>query len=265
MFSPMLCRSSKPGFLGPTAYSAVYTENPESLGMMDPKSPVEEEDNAFLPAVSQGKIEQGAEILAVLRDTPLFQRLIDSWFSLPCGIVVIQPAFRIWVEGLWAEFGNVLTQGTHSQLLRLSELLFRNTRHEFKPHGRMSPSEWSKAATGRNIRWEVIGIIFSAVGLTVMELRAFDSIFDDFRESIVDRCTFGERMRKIAETCLCFCYVSLFMKSFSGLAHILSAQECEAINDLYICFLYQDLVLVEALKGDARESANVNPLSDNLD
>ena len=40
-------------------------------------------------------------------------------------------------------------------------------------------------------------------------------------------------MRKASEFCLCFCY------------------EAEVLNDLYVCFMYEDLVLVECLKGDA--------------
>lgn len=51
------------------------------------------------------------------------------------------------------------------------------------------------------------------------------------------RATFAERMRKASEFCLCFCY------------------ESEVLNDVYVCFMFEDLVLVESLKGDAHYAA----------
>lgn len=44
-------------------------------------------------------------------------------------------------------------------------------------------------------------------------------------------------MRKASEFCLCFCY------------------ESEVLNDVYVCFMFEDLVLVESLKGDAHYAA----------
>lgn len=194
--------------MGPTAYSAVYTENPGSLSIAEPDVATSTDDPSYLPALSAEKIQEGANILAMLKDLPLYRRLTQRRFDLYGGIIVPRPVFQIWVDDLWAEFGPVLSDCDPDQLLRLSEMVFRNTRRPFKTHGRMNATDWAKAASGRNVRWEVIGIVISLVGLVAVNLDDWDSIFDDVRDKIIDRATFGERMGKASGHCLCFCYVS---------------------------------------------------------
>nr|OQO20119.1 hypothetical protein B0A51_10020 [Rachicladosporium sp. CCFEE 5018] len=232
--SAMSFRDNKTGFLGPTAYSAVYTENPGSLSILEPE---EAEDVSNLPPISPEKIQMGADVLALLQDMPRYQRFVQRWFDSCDGIVVMQPVFRVWIDEMWREFGSLLSEGRPDQLYALSELIWRNTRRPMKTHGQMTAHEWAKAASGRGLRWEVVGILLSLIGLVAVNLSNWDTIFDDIREAIVDRATFAERMRKASDQCLCYCY------------------ECETLNDLYICFMYEDLVLLECLKGDAHYSS----------
>lgn len=227
----MSFRDSRTGFLGPTSYAAVYTENSSILNTPDV------EDAPDLPPISGDKLQQGAEVLSMLRDIPIYRRFTDRWFETCDGIIVIQPVFRIWLDDLWSEFGQVLEEGHPERLLSLSELVWRNTRRPMKVHGTMTAREWAKSASGRNLRWEVVGVLLSLVGLVAVNLSNWDIIFESIRERYVDRATFAERMRKASEYCLCFCY------------------ESEVLNDIYVCFMYEDLVLVENLKGDAHWAA----------
>lgn len=227
----MSFRDSRTGFLGATSYSAVYAENPNILQTPD----VDEAPEP--PYTSAEKIQQGAHVLSMLKDLPVYQRFTQRWFEMCDGIIVIQPVFRIWIDELWNEFGQVLAEARADQLLELSELVWRNTRQPLKVHGNMTAREWAMLASGRNLRWEVVGVILSLVGLIAVNLSNWDSIFDSIRESYVDRATFAERMRKASEFCLCFCY------------------ESEVLNDIYVCFMFEDLVLVECLKGDAHYAA----------
>ncbi|KAI5357037.1 hypothetical protein Slin14017_G123580 [Septoria linicola] len=229
--SAMSFRDSRTGFLGPTAYSAVYAENPGILQTPD----IDEAPEP--PVTSADKIQQGAQVLSMLKDLPVYRRFTQRWFELCDGIVVMQPVFRIWIDELWNEFGQILADGRSEQLLTLRELVWRNTRQPMRVHGNMTAREWAKLASGRNLRWEVVGVILSLVGLIAVNLSNWDSIFDSIRESYVDRATFADRMRKASEFCLCFCY------------------ESEVLNDIYVCFMFEDLVLVECLKGDAHYAA----------
>ncbi|KAK3075774.1 hypothetical protein LTR53_000599 [Teratosphaeriaceae sp. CCFEE 6253] len=232
----MSFREGKIGFLGPTSYSAVFSEfeNPASLGVRE----IEEvEDAPELEPIPPERIQQGAEILALLRDIPLYEKFTQRFFDLCDGILIMRPAYRVWVDELWSEFGRILLEGNPQDLRSLSELVWRNTRKPMKVHGQMTAHEWAKSASGRNLRWEIVGVILTLAGLIAINLSNWDTIFDNIRERYVDRATFAERMRKASEFCLCFCY------------------EAEVLNDLYVCFMYEDLVLVECLKGDAHYAA----------
>ena len=155
----MSFREGKVGFLGPTSYSAIFTENSGSLGICDQ----DEIDDALLPPVSAEKISQGAEVLSLLRDLPLYERFTMRWFEMCDGILVLHPMWRIFVDELWSEFGQLLADGGQEQLHSLSELVWRNTRRPLKVNGQMTACEWTKAVSGRNTRWEIVGIILSLV------------------------------------------------------------------------------------------------------
>lgn len=223
-------REPRPGFLGPTSYSAVYTENhiaPDPTG--------ETEDGSSLPPVSAEKIQQGADIFALLRDQSVFRRLTQRLFELTDGIVIMLPVLTTWVDELWAEWGPLLAEGRPDDLLALSRLVWRNTRSPFKSHARMTTKEWAKSASGKGLRWEVVGVILTVSGLTATSLSRWDSIFESMRDFRNDRSVFTERMRKAADYCQCFCY------------------EAEVLNDLWLCFLFNNLILTETIKGDARK------------
>ncbi len=228
----MSFRDSKRGFLGPTSYNAVFSENPGSLAVI---TEADSDDHSNLPPITAEKIRQGAEVLSILRDMPTYQKFTQRWFDLAEGMVIAQPTFRIWIEELWAEFGSILQGGRQEDLLSLSELVWRNTRKPVKVHGQMTATEWSKSFSGRDLRWEVVGSLLSVIGLIAMNLSHEDAIFDAIGERFGDRATFSERMQKAAGFCLCFCY------------------ESEILNEVYICFMMEDSVLLACMKGDARK------------
>ena len=221
-------RDSKAGFLGATSYSAVYTEHVTSLDVLT--EPVENDSSSNLPPVSNERIQQGADVLALLRDMPIYRRFMQRWLDLSDGLLLMHPACIIWIEDLWSEFGQLLQDGRPDQLRNLSELVWRNTRKSMKVNGQVSAKDWAKSVTGRNLRWEVVGTVLSLVGIIAMCLSDWDTIFDSIREKFVDRATFADRMRKASEFILCFCY------------------ETESLNELYVCFMYQELILVEAIQ-----------------
>ncbi|KAF2715841.1 hypothetical protein K431DRAFT_324170 [Polychaeton citri CBS 116435] len=236
--SAMSFKDGRHGFLGPTSYSAVYTENDAKINALSPGEQAGDlEDTSHLPPVSPEKIQQGAELLALLRDMPIYERFMKRWFDICDGLMVPQPIHRIWIDEIWSTFGRLLAESKPEQLRWLSELVWRNTRRPFGMHGKMTAEEWAKSATGRNLRWEVVGNVLSMVGLIAANLSNWDAIFDSIRDSFIDRGTFVERMRKASEFCATFCY------------------ESEALNDLYLCFMYEELVLIECLKGDTHYAA----------
>lgn len=258
-------RDNRTGFLGPTAYSAVFTENSGMLifngsglaavflqslgkhcadsryaGSLSILEPDDTEQLTNLPPTHPDLIKRGADVLALFQDMPRYRRFTQRWLDYSESSIVLQPIFQTWFDVMWTEFEDVWTNPQPERLHALSEMVWRNTRRPVEMHGNMTPLEWARTGTGRNLRWEIIGIILSLVGLVAVNLSDWDSIFDDIRETVVDRVTFAERMRKASELVLCFCY------------------ECESLNDHYICFMYEGLMLIELLKGDSRKSRSIS-------
>lgn len=204
---------------------------------MSVPEPEEVDDtNDCIPPIHPDLIKRGAEVLALFQDMPRYRRFTQRWLDLSESSIVLQPVFRIWFDEMWSDYEHIWRDPKPEQLYALSEMVWRNTRTSIEVHGNMTPDDWARTATGKNLRWEIIGLILSMVGLVAVNLSDWDSIFDDIRDTVVDRATFSERMRKASELVLCFCY------------------ECECLNDHYICFMYEGLILIELLKGDTRMS-----------
>lgn len=75
--SAMSFRDSRRGFLGATSYNAVFTENPGSLSVIT--EPHDAEDPSQHPPVTAEKIQQGAEVLRLLRDMPIYKKFTQRW------------------------------------------------------------------------------------------------------------------------------------------------------------------------------------------
>lgn len=80
----MSFRDSRTGFLGATSYSAVYAENPNIL-----QTPDIEETPDDLPGTSTDRIQQGAQVLSMLKDLPVYRKFTQRWFELSDGIIVM--------------------------------------------------------------------------------------------------------------------------------------------------------------------------------
>lgn len=146
------------GFLGPTSFSAVFTENEGKLGVAESEDERETEAQSLAP-IPQEKITQGAEVLALLYNLPAYLKFAERWLNIIDGFSVSNPVFRLWIEQIWTAFGPILLQRSQSQLENLSELVWQNTRRPMQIHGQLTMREWAIAASGKNLRWEVIGTV----------------------------------------------------------------------------------------------------------
>lgn len=83
--SDMSFRDISQGYLGATSYSAVYAEHQSIL-----QTPhVEETPENLLPVTSVEKIQQGAQVLSILKDFPVYRQFMQRWFELSDGIMVM--------------------------------------------------------------------------------------------------------------------------------------------------------------------------------
>ncbi|GAB7354732.1 hypothetical protein MBLNU459_g5146t1 [Dothideomycetes sp. NU459] len=221
------------GYLGSSSYSAFFTENNEELDNDIPDRPVAGHDSPSRPTVTADNIAKGAEILSLLCDLELWEQLLEREFEIADGIMITRPIYYIWIKEIHRHFDTTLASVTdQTDLYVLSELVWRNT---YEPwHAcHLSGTEWATLASGQNLRWETVGLIFSVIGILASGLSDWDAIFTGMRDKIKDRRTLVRRMRDVVETCVSFC------------------KECETINDLFVCLIYESTVLLESIRGEA--------------
>lgn len=174
--------------------------------------------------ISIEKIKRGAEVLTLFRDLHFYQQLMSRWFEIADGLMVLRPVYGIWSDEIVKEFGTLLSSSTTAEeLYGFSELVWRNTLGTMPLDAHTTGTKWALLSTGRNLRWETIGLIFSGVGVLSGSLSDWDPIFTVMKDMVKDRHTLVRRMRKVVDLCIGFC------------------KECESINELFACLLVRRL------------------------
>jgi hypothetical protein len=217
-----------PGFLGSTSYSSIFTESLGNLGVLGLDLEAAQTESISIP---NDKIARGCQVLALLKDRFLINRFIDRWFELTggCGVIVIQPIMKGWVETMWRDHGAVLKEQNPEKIRNLCERIWQNTQAPLIFDGTTSAKQWIGLGTGHNLRWEVPGLICAIVGLSARTLMDSDSLF---REHSTSRAALTKRMSEAANTCISFC------------------RECEAVDDMFIWLLLETEPLTSAIKGE---------------
>jgi hypothetical protein len=223
-----------PGFLGSTSYSAIFEEDLGHLAVtstdLDARKVVE-----TLP-VSSEKLLRGCKVLSIFKDSLLVNQFLNRYQEVcdNSGEAVIFPVVRHWLKEIWAHHRETLRYQNPDRIRRLCERIWRNTQTPLSFDGSVSPQNWASLSTGHNLRWEVVGIIITDIGLAAETLDPLDDIF---REHATTREALSKRMHDAAEACLAFC------------------RECETREDLFQWFLNEACWLTGSLKGTGSYAA----------
>ncbi|KAF2265082.1 hypothetical protein CC78DRAFT_211996 [Lojkania enalia] len=206
------------------SHTAILTENEVSIGIL-PSSATQES------VVPQSHIDKGAIVLAHLSGLPLFEKYIEKWFSLTRGVILIEPIVKIWSQGLWSIWHNILEAQKADGLRQMSAKIWSNTT---KPLDRLlnrntTPREFFARTTGEDLRWEVIGIIFTLVGMLAQTLQDGDPIFCSQEDPPVNRNALALEAYNAAECCVNFC------------------TDFDIMNDIFLWLLYEYTVVYNSL------------------
>ncbi len=162
-------RNVNAGFLGPTSFEAVYLETESSLASFrgqlntDPQlggspnltwtaSPGQE-STAELDLLNKG-IEVLRQIPDAAESKGLFVReskAHDGWNRLAAKRLMLS---------IHDEFGSVLRHRGTNGLREMATLLTQNTKKQLDEHIE-DPDEWVASFSGRNLRWDALGIVFT--------------------------------------------------------------------------------------------------------
>ncbi|KAF2014483.1 hypothetical protein BU24DRAFT_215006 [Aaosphaeria arxii CBS 175.79] len=210
------------------SHSAIVAENELSVGILPAPHLGDSTGHSRIP---QSHIERGALVLGLLKNLPQLDVYIQKLFQFCQGTIIIEPMVKIWVTELWSTWRKVLESQRPEELRKMSEKVWENTT---KPLSRLldrhtKPREFLMNTTGEHLRWEVVGIITSLVGLLTQTLQDGDPIFCSHDEAPVDRTALTLKTFNASEVCLSFC------------------KDYDIVNDLFIWFLYEQTVLACSL------------------
>lgn len=222
-----------PGFLGESSSSAVIAELNDSLG----ETQTEASQTQHGKDITEDQIQRGAAVLYHLQDLDSLLKCLEWWLSFGEGYMVFRPIYNIWVADLHRFFNKTLREVPQKQRLQyLSRLVWRNTYKAMHATGKTTVEDWASQASGENLRWETVGLLFSAVGLNSYIVISEDTSYRS-ASSHTTRATIAKMMLRLANECLEM------------------SQDCASYSDLYMCLLYERSPLVEAIRGDLSPEA----------
>jgi hypothetical protein len=252
ILSPIECRTpiepgriQSGGFFGPTNYSAVFVENSDNIGndiqlSNDPDTlplydSLQAQNFLMLPSNEfrgSPRIALGVRILRQLPDEQtcnfLIQRNFDaSYHALRLGEIITKMA-----QSLWSTWGKELREPRNTEdLERISAHLCKNSETHFQEV--QDYETWITATTGTNLRWEAVGLVFSAICFAVVRYSERDAFFATLSGPRRDRRHFALELKDCIQSCVT---LSNYM---------------DYINMLMISLLIENLILTTILSGDA--------------
>lgn len=160
-------KTSNHGFLGPTSYSAILSENQRTLGLGN------DDHGSCWSAhfqVTKDRIQKGAEALSLLRDASLITKFIDRWFTICDGVTIPENIMKPWISEMYSVHKRAFKSNDIAHLEQLSEKIWINTLKPLKFNNKTTPAEWTALSTGENLRWEVIALILTHAALLNLSL-----------------------------------------------------------------------------------------------
>lgn len=162
LFVPLEPPSALPGYLGPTSYSAVLTEHRNDI----PFEPEENTDSSGL-AVDPDRLQSGVDVLRFLYNLTDRETLIENFYMRTWGTIVPRMVMDETLRSVRSIFESFPTDPT-TQLQELSNQIFQNTSRPMRTHKSMTIQEYCASFTGRNLRWEALGSIFTLCGMQLV-------------------------------------------------------------------------------------------------
>jgi hypothetical protein len=218
-----------PGFLGSTSFSEVFKASRhqsddiwlEPLAII--KKSLRSPATYTLPA---DRISSGATLLELFTDFPLMKRTIEEFY----GFSQIATAPLITLKNSLDSIQNILNEhSTKPQRLLLAEQIFCRTYTPLVVNEDMTAENFHLSFTGRELRWEIIGVLFTMLALGSL----LDSNEPQSLSVRLSRQQYTRELTRASNLCVSFC------------------DRSESLNDLLIWLLHGNSILLTFQYGDA--------------
>ena len=192
-----------PGFLGPTSYSAVFTEGQSHLSKEDGKLSNEINvrgwQSSVPPRWDSGKIKEGAEVLLLLADLSKHKSILNRRDAMCLS------DYTHYISDCIALIPSTLkdSHGQQRCLTTLSHNVFTRTSAPFLIDANMSLREYPSFLMGENLCWETVGLMLSALGLSAVLMDEVNTSEESHSEP--NWKDLAQRLVRAGDQCITFC------------------------------------------------------------
>jgi hypothetical protein len=236
-----------PGYLGPTSYSAVFTENENKFEIASDANGSPNLPMDGLPRITPDQIERGAQALALLSNWPLYERLIDRWYRVTQNLAMIDFMVTAVRKSMADIRDAAMKRPNQKQLRTLSEQISKNTMRPMQVPLGCPVDQFISLFTGEKLRWETFGLYFCLVGQGSMTLQDSDHLDREFKDAFkindevlcnIDKRQLANQMISGAEMCASY------------------ADQAGNPNDLTVWMLYELTILISIAHGDDSKASS---------
>jgi hypothetical protein len=204
------------GLFGPTNFSAVFLENRESLGNEDiqisnddplnnPHESIQSQQTFLMLADTDcrgsPRVSLGVKVLRSLPDKTTCNFLLEWYFEKCNECSLHKPSVMHIASSLWAIFGRNLKEPRRLvDLEEVSAMTCKNNESAVPEYEDYQP--WIESFTGKNLRWESLGIVFCALVSAILSLPERDAFFRTQRGTRSNRKEFAVEMKNCVQACI---------------------------------------------------------------
>lgn len=196
-------------YLGSTSYAAVFTEE---RALPDTVHQQPSERLSVTPSVSgqtmgrrHCQFSVGASIVSTFSPFHFFEKSVKMYFETQKASALIAPLILSILPQLRNDLEQLNTAGSDAQLLYAE--MTKNTARPLKVPSTMLPSEFHTLFTGKNLRWETLGLILAVAGSNAQYTSPGDPIFTLPDGKKLEKDTFIEDITHATNDCINICQV----------------------------------------------------------
>lgn len=221
-------------FLGSTSYAAVFTqEHPLPDSVHEQPS---ERHSATPPTSGRSMAHRhcqfalGDLIVSSLSPFSFFEDSLNMFFEAQKAAPIVGPLIISAIPQLRKDIEQLHSAGSDKYALYAE--ITRNSARPMKVPAGMRPSEFPTLFTGKNLRWETLGLVLILAGTQAQFTPPTDPIFTLEGGKQINKDEFIEDVMHATNTCINIC------------------QTHGAINEIMVCLIYFNMLVVSNFYGD---------------
>lgn len=222
------------GFLGPTSYSAVFTEGQSHISIVDNKLSQEIGNRVWqpfkLPSWDSSKVKEGAEVLSLLADLPRYEPSLNRWFEIQF-LAAITSYIRECIALIPPDLKD--SQGQSKALTMWSHKIFLRTSTPCSPDTNINFRQYPSFLMGENLGWETVGLMLTALGFSAISMDEV-SVYDSFGSQTQWK-DLAQQLLRAGDQCIAFC------------------EESGRLKDIGVTLIMMNFILHTQIHGDAGE------------